>query len=171
MLNKLSLRMINFLAMLSVVGLLAFAIYLQNVKGLIPCPLCMVQRYAFYAMAILFFIGIFLPSTKWPLRIQSILLVLCAGVGLVAAGRQIWLIHFASYIPPCGADFYYMLHNLPFGQFIFELINGQGDCAKEEWFLFGVGIVTWSTLGLLFFFILGCLMPWLPKYLPANRVS
>src|SRR5258708_20188406 len=32
-------------------GLLAFGYYLQEYKGLDPCPMCILQRYAFFAIA------------------------------------------------------------------------------------------------------------------------
>ena len=34
------------------VGLLAFASYLQHVQGLEPCPMCILQRYAFFAIGL-----------------------------------------------------------------------------------------------------------------------
>lgn len=160
----LSYRVVNFLSFMVISALLAFAIYLQDVQGLVPCPLCMIQRFAFYGMALLFLVGIFLPNKKWMTVSHAALLLLCGLVGLLAAGKQLWLIHFASYVPPCGADFYYMLQNLPFGQILFELIHGQGDCAKEEWFFMGVGIVTWSSLALLGFFLLSAALPWWRQY-------
>ena len=39
------------------VGLLSFGLYLQHVVGLEPCPMCIVQRYAMTALALIALVG------------------------------------------------------------------------------------------------------------------
>ena len=46
-------RRIYGLTALVAVLLLAFGLYLQHVVGLEPCPMCVVQRYAFVLVALL----------------------------------------------------------------------------------------------------------------------
>jgi disulfide bond formation protein DsbB len=46
-------RRIYGLTALVAVLLLAFGLYLQHVDGLVPCPMCIVQRYAFVLVALL----------------------------------------------------------------------------------------------------------------------
>lgn len=155
MFKFLSIRLVNFLALVAVVALLALASYLQRVKGLEPCPLCMVQRLFFFALAATFFIGILLPTWVWPVRIHNVFVILFAGLGLAAVGRQLWLIHFSNTVASCGADFYYMLTNLPLGELFAQVMQGQGDCTKEAWHILGISLPEWSGLAFLFFLGIG----------------
>ena len=51
-LARLPLRVLA-LALFAVCGaLLAFGLYLQHVKGIEPCPMCIVQRYALVLVAV-----------------------------------------------------------------------------------------------------------------------
>src|SRR3990167_8115825 len=110
MLKKIPVRLVNSLSCLAVIILLALASYLQRVKGLEPCPLCMVQRLVFIGMAILFFIGIFLPTRSCVVKVHYSFILLLVLLGLAAVFRQLWLIHFSAVaVPSCGADFYYMV--------------------------------------------------------------
>src|SRR4051794_22258340 len=38
---------------LAALGLVGFALYLQHVKQMQPCPLCIIQRYAFIGVALI----------------------------------------------------------------------------------------------------------------------
>ena len=46
------------------IGLLSFGLYLQHVVGLVPCPMCIVQRYAMVLMALVAVLGAGLPGRK-----------------------------------------------------------------------------------------------------------
>ena len=151
MLKNISIRLVNLLLLIAVVGLLALASYLQHVKGLEPCPLCMVQRLAFMGLAALFFIGIFLPTKPTVTKIHNGLIILIAGLGLAAAFRQLWLIHFSTAIASCGADFYYMVQHLPLGELFSQIAYGHGDCTRDAWKILGIGLPAWSAVGLFFF--------------------
>ncbi len=154
MLKNIPVRLVNVLSCLAVVILLALASYLQRVKGLEPCPLCMVQRLIFIGMAILFFIGIFLPARPRVVKVHYSFVLLLVSLGLVAVFRQLWLIHFsAEQVPSCGADFYYMVQHLPWGQVLSEIVQGQGDCARDVWKVAGIGLPAWSALAFLFFWV------------------
>ena len=152
--NYLSVRWVNFLCFIAVLMLLAGASYLQHVKGLQPCPLCMVQRLAFIAMAGLFFLGIILPSISWVVKVHNGLIFIVAALGLAAALRQLWLLHFMPPLSDCGADFFYLLQHLPFNQLLTEILQGQGDCAKESWRLLGVSLPAWSAIDIAAFMLI-----------------
>ena len=72
------------------VAMLAFGLYLQHVVGLEPCPMCIVQRYALVAVAVL--AGLAAASRAKGLQIGAgLLLLLSAGFGAFVAARQSWL--------------------------------------------------------------------------------
>ena len=45
-------RRVMVAVLLACLGLLAFGLYLQEVVGLVPCPMCIVQRYALILIAV-----------------------------------------------------------------------------------------------------------------------
>ena len=139
-------------------ALLAYGYFLQYVRGLEPCPLCLVQRGFYYAVA-----GIFvLAAAHRPGRIggavYGALAVLFAAGGLATASRQVWLQHLpADQVPQCGPDLFFMLENLPLAQTLKKLVAGSGECAKVDWTFLGFSIAEWS---LLWFALLGLYALW-----------
>ncbi|MBI5448292.1 MAG: disulfide bond formation protein B [Gammaproteobacteria bacterium] len=155
MFNYLSIRVVNFLSFLAIVGLLGMAVYLQRVLSLEPCSLCILQRLIFILLAFVFLVGVVLPTRLWVIRIHAVFVVMVAILGLVAVGRQLWLIYFATTVTPCGVDFNYLLANLPWHELLRQMLEGGSDCTKETWRLFGVGLPEWSGLAFLFFLGIG----------------
>ena len=154
--NYFSVRFINFWAFLIIIILLSAAMVLQKFIGLEPCPLCIAQRIIFFGLGILFLIGIFLPTSVWTRRIHSLLILIMALLGVLLAARQIWIRHLPpGHIPPCAADFYYMVKYFPFKQTLLALIQGTAECTKDTWTLFGIDLPTWSLLWFVFFMMVG----------------
>ena len=125
-------------------GLLGFAYYLQYVKGLEPCPLCLVQRGFFYGvMATLVVAAI---HGRGALAYGIVAALFAAG-GLATAGRQVWLQHLPpERVPACGPDLFYMLDNFPLSRVLKTLLEGTGECAKVDWTFLGLSIAEWSLL-------------------------
>ena len=122
--------------------LLAFAYYLQYVQHLEPCPLCYVQRWAFYAILAVFVIAAIHGRRA---LIYGCLVTLFAAGGLSAAIRQVWLQHLpADKVPQCGPDLIFMLKNFPLGDTLSNLVQGSGECAKVDWTFLGFSIAEWS---------------------------
>ena len=65
------------------VAMLAFGLYLQHVVGLEPCPMCIVQRYAIMALAVLATLAWATRKGSRPLTYASLLF---AGFGAFPAG-------------------------------------------------------------------------------------
>ena len=70
------MRLKNFLGFIIVLALIIAALAIQSIKHLDPCPLCILQRVAFIAMAGVFFIFALLPQRLYLARLQGILLLL-----------------------------------------------------------------------------------------------
>ncbi len=70
--------------------LLAFGMYLQHVVGLEPCPMCIVQRYAFVLVALLAAFAATRSSPRAWLGL-GILILLISGFGAFVAARQSYL--------------------------------------------------------------------------------
>ena len=82
-------RWYYFGELLLVIGLLAFAYYLEFYQGLVPCALCEVQRLIFVLLGSLFLISTLLPLKKWVQISANGLISLTALLGILFAGRQV----------------------------------------------------------------------------------
>src|SRR5689334_7063401 len=93
------------------VALIAYALYLQHVLGLEPCPMCILQRYAFIAIAIVAVVGaIHRPRSLAGFTTYGCLIVLFAMAGGGVSIRHSWLQHFPTKSFSCGADLGYLLN-------------------------------------------------------------
>lgn len=132
-------------ALLSVacVGLLAFGLYLQHGVGLVPCPMCIVQRYALFLIAII--AGITGASSKKRVHVGgTLVLLVAAGFGAFVAARQSWLQWFPPEVVTCGRDFYGMIETFPLQRAIPMIFKGGGDCTVVDWTFLGGSIANWS---------------------------
>lgn len=134
-------------ALLSIVclGLLAFGLYLQHAVGLVPCPMCIVQRYALVLIALI--AGLTATSSKKGIHIGgAVLLLVTAGFGAYVAARQSWLQWYPPEVVSCGRDFYGMIETFPLQRVIPMIFKGGGDCSKVDWTFLGGSIANWSFL-------------------------
>ena len=138
-------RRVFALITLVCVALLAYGLYLQHVEGLEPCPMCVVQRYALFAVAIIGAIAAF-SSRKGVHLGSGALLVLAAGFGAFVAARQSWLQWYPPDVASCGRDFYGMIETFPLQRAIPMIFKGGGDCTKVDWTFLGRSIANWSFL-------------------------
>ncbi|OGT61536.1 MAG: hypothetical protein A3E85_05510 [Gammaproteobacteria bacterium RIFCSPHIGHO2_12_FULL_45_12] len=148
-----SIRSIYIFCFLAVSGLLGTGMFIQYVDGIMPCPLCLLQRFSFGLLGILFFIGIFLSSRNAGRKIMAFLAAMVALTGAILAARQIWLQHF----PPmtaneCGASLQYMLKALPLQEVLRKIFFGaNAECAEKSWQFLSMDMANWSLLFFLFF--------------------
>jgi len=151
-----SARVACALAALAGAGLLGFGYYLQHVKGLEPCPLCLVQRAFFYMLIVVFMICAFHGPLGWGRRLYGFVAMLFAAGGFAAASRQVWLQHLpADKVPACGPDLQFMLENLPLSRTLEKLFAGSGQCAEVQWTFLGFSIAEWALAWFAAFFLLG----------------
>ena len=142
-LNLMTARQGWVLLLLGCVGPLGFALYLQHVVGLEPCPMCIVQRYAMTVLALIAVIG----SVVTHKRAGQVLVavgVLTAGFGAFVAARQSWLQWYPPNIVSCGRDFYGMIEAFPLQRTIPLIFRGSGDCTKIDWTFLGGSIANWT---------------------------
>lgn len=126
------------------VGMLAFGIlYLQEVVGLVPCPMCIVQRYALIGIAVLAALTA-LSANRSAHVTGAALILLTAGFGAFVAARQSWLQWYPPEIVSCGRDFYGMIESFPLKRALPMIFRGSGDCTKVDWTFLGGSIANWS---------------------------
>ena len=141
------------------VALLSFGIYLQQVVGLVPCPMCIVQRYALLLVALI--AGLTAVCSRKGLQITGAsLLLLTSGFGGFVAARQSWLQWFPPEVASCGRDFYGMIEAFPLQRALPMIFKGGGDCIKVDWTFLGGSIANWSFVCFSGIAVLACLLIW-----------
>lgn len=127
-------------------GLLAFGIlYLQNVVGLEPCPMCIVQRYALILVIIVAVIAAVMSGDRGQAIAIVVMGALAAGGAFVAA-RQSFLQWYPPEVMSCGRDLYGMIESFPLKRVIPMIFKGSGDCSAVDWSFLGLTIANWSFL-------------------------
>lgn len=142
-----SSRQLFLLGFLGCSALIAMALYLEHIVGLVPCPLCHVQRFA----VVLFAVICLLASVHNPLslgrRIYAGLALLTAAFGIATAGRQIWLQGLPEdQLPACLPPLEFMLEAFPLQDIISKMLHGTADCAEVNWTLLGLNIAQLSMI-------------------------
>ena len=125
-------------------GLIGAALLLQHFVGLDPCPLCIFQRIAYFAVALFALLAASLSprsSSRWwgGLALMSAL----TGVGI--AGWHVWL-QLNPQGMSCGPGLATMLESFPLTEVLPKVFRGSGDCSESAWTLLGLTIAEWSLL-------------------------
>ena len=143
-----------FAAMFAVcAGLVGFGLFLQHGKGLEPCPMCILQRYAFVAIAVTALLAAIHDPLTIGRRVYGGLLALAAAAGGGVAMRHVYLEHNPPQIYDCGADFGYMLESFPLADLLPMIFKGTGDCTKVPWRFLGLSIAEWALVWFAIFLI------------------
>jgi disulfide bond formation protein DsbB len=133
------------LGFLVCVGLMGYALYLQYVEGIEPCPLCMLQRICVTAMGVVFLVAAFHNPGRVGAGVYALLQLLIGGAGAAIAARQVWLQSLPKdQVPACGMGLDYMLETLPFTDVLRNVLEGSGECAEKGWELLHLSIAGWT---------------------------
>ena len=126
------------------VALLVAAYYLQYSQGQQPCPLCILQRYVYLAIAVV----ALLAATVGPARVGAMVVAGVLGLfAAVGAGLAIWQVSKGDTMASCLTD--------PVGEFVYalpmrgwwpEFLAAYGGCADKYPPIFGVSVPLWSLI-------------------------
>ena len=134
------------------VSLLAYAIYyLQEEMGLEPCPMCILQRYAFIAVGTTALVAAIHGPKGRGLKVYSFLIVLFAIGGAGVAIRHSLLQHFPPKVETCGSDLGFLMGNFPLSQAIPKIFAGTGSCSAIDWRVLGLTIPEWALVWFVMF--------------------
>ena len=135
-------------------GLIALALYLQEQEGLEPCPMCILQRYAFILIGIVALAAAIHGPRGIALKIYGALVTLLAIAGGGVAIRHSYLQHFPPQTETCGADLDFLMGNFPLSQALPKVFAGTGSCSKVDWTLLGLSIPEWALVWYAIFAVL-----------------
>jgi disulfide bond formation protein DsbB len=126
-------------------GLIAYALYLQYVEGLEPCPLCVFQRICVIGMGLVFIIAAIHNPGRPGATAYALLQLIIGGAGIAFATRQVWLQSLPKdQVPACGMGLSYMLDTLPFTDVFRKVLEGSGECAEKGWEFLHLSIAGWT---------------------------
>jgi disulfide bond formation protein DsbB len=147
--TRFTFRQWSLAGFLACAGAMAFVIvYIQHVLGLEPCPLCVAQRVAMVATALVFLgAAIHAPRGRGAWAWSGLAALTAAG-GAGIAGRHVWLQGLPpDQVPACGPTLEYLMEMLPFTDVIRTVLRGDGNCAVIDWSFLGLSLPGWSLVG------------------------
>jgi disulfide bond formation protein DsbB len=146
-------RLIHSFIFIVCAGLMGFAIYLQHVEGLEPCPMCILQRYAFIIVGLIALAAAAHNPRGWSRWVYGTALIVAAGLGGGVAARHVWLEHNPPNVYDCGADLGYMVDSFPLAEALPMIFRGGGDCTKVLWRFLGLSIAEWALVWFAIFIV------------------
>jgi disulfide bond formation protein DsbB len=144
-------RLTNLAGLLACAGLLAYAyFYAQLHLGLVPCPLCMFQRFGVALLGGVFLVACLHDPKGWGARVYAVLLGLAALLTAGIAARHLYVQHLPpGMVPSCGAPLEYMVKIMPLTTVIAKVLSGSGECAVVNWQFLGLAMPGWVLLAAL----------------------
>jgi disulfide bond formation protein DsbB len=133
----------NLLLLIGAVSfaLVGAALYLQHAKDMLPCPLCVIQRYLFLAVGICSLLGAFAGKIK----AGAALALLGALGGLGVVGKHLYVLAHPGF--SCGIDpMETALNKIPTATMLPWLFRAEGLCENALDTLFGLSIPQWSAV-------------------------
>jgi disulfide bond formation protein DsbB len=122
-------------------ALVGVALYLQHVKDLLPCPLCVIQRYLFLAVGVCSLVGAFAGK----IRLGAGLALLGALGGLGVVGKHLYVLANPGF--SCGIDpMETILNKIPTATLMPWLFRADGLCEDARDTLLGLSIPQWSAV-------------------------
>lgn len=138
-------RITALFGLVACICVLSTAYYLEQQYMLASCPLCILQRVIFMAMAVVFAYGCIGKLAGGMRYVYSSSLIIFSTLGMAIAGRQLWLQYFA---PPqklsCSASIQRLMELYPIFDVLKIILTGSGECAAIDFTILGLSIAAWS---------------------------
>ena len=139
-----SQRLFFFIISGTSVLLIFAALALQYLENIAPCPMCILQRFAFIAIAIIAFgAGIHNPA-KGGKFYYFIIIISCCLAGAAISIRHLYLENNPPESFDCGADLGYLLEAFPLTKIFPMIFSGTGDCSEVPWTFMGMSLAAWA---------------------------
>lgn len=144
-----STRTGNFLGFFACAGLMAYALYVQYVMGLEPCPLCIFQRVAVIALGFVFLVAALHNPGRAGAKAYGVLQLVVALAGIAISIRHAWIqAQPPGTVAACGAGLSYMLEVNPLTDVIKKVLTGSGECGRVDWRFLGLSMPWWVLFSL-----------------------
>lgn len=122
-------------------ALIAVALYLQHVLQMLPCPLCVIQRYMFLAIGVASLVA----AISGKVRVGTMLALLAGLGGLATVGKHLYVIANPGF--SCGIDpMETFLNKIPTAEYLPWVFRADGLCEGATDSLLGLAIPQWSAV-------------------------
>lgn len=149
---KLAIRFLFLFLFLSCALLLGTAMTLQTTQHLLPCPLCVAQRIAYWLVGLTALIAFIHHPASRARRWYAGLIAAYSLAGATVAAHHIWVIHHPT-DAGCGiSPEEKFLNALPLAHWWPAMFEANGDCAKVTWRFLSLTMPDWSLVCFLLFF-------------------
>jgi disulfide bond formation protein DsbB len=114
-----------------------FAQYYQNIE---PCPLCLLQRLTVFIITIFSLIFMLHNPKNLLIKVYSLIIISFSLFGIKVAYQHLHLISLPENQQPqsCGLPLNIVFNKLPFLKFINYILQGDAECSKINWTIFGI---------------------------------
>lgn len=122
-------------------ALVGAALYLQHAKDMLPCPLCVIQRYLFLGIALASLVG----ALSGRVKAGAAAALICALGGLGVVGKHLYVLAHPGF--SCGIDpMETMLNKIPTATMLPWLFRADGLCEAATDTVFGLSVPQWSAV-------------------------
>jgi disulfide bond formation protein DsbB len=157
--SRLRQRPLFLAAFLICAVLIATALTMQYALKLEPCPLCIFQRVFVIALGAIALVAAIHDPRLAGRRVYGVLIVVFGVLGMIVAGRHVWLQNLpADQVPECGPGLEYMLNAFPLTEALSLVFRGSGEGADVQWVFLGLTIPGWTLVIFTAFTIFGLLL-------------
>ena len=144
MFSLLTARRFHGLVAVVAFALLAVAFYMEYQMGLEPCPLCMLQRIAFFCIGVVALISAVHRAAS-ATKFYAIGVVIFSLLGAALSLRHLYLQNLPTEeLPACLPGLGYMLEVFPWQEIMQAMIMGTGECGDVLWTFLGLSIPGWT---------------------------
>jgi disulfide bond formation protein DsbB len=129
-------------------------VLLAELLRLAACPLCIIQRTLYLALAAIAAVGVAVHARPLASRFAALAMVLIAATGIFVAGYQVWIQRFApsTNCSPYPTWWEEMVDRA--GEVVPLLFRANGLCSDPAWKFLGLSIADWSLAWFSFFLLI-----------------
>ena len=133
-------------------ALLAEALILQHLQGQAPCPLCVLQREAFFLTGVIALAAAVHNPQPRGAAIYAAAMALAALSGLGVAIWHVWTLYHPKF--GCGIDVMeQIVNNLPTAKLLPFIFYASGDCSARHDPILGLMVPEWSLVWFMLLFL------------------
>lgn len=143
-------RALNAGGAVACTAMLAYALYAQYGLGLEPCPLCIFQRVALFALGCIFLAAALQHPRGGGRYVYATLAGIAALTTAALATRHLYIqSQPPGSIASCGAPLDVMLRFSPLTEVVRKVLVGGGECSQVNWSFAGLAMPAWVLLAAL----------------------
>ena len=145
-----------FLLFFCVCGIL-FALFMQHIVGVQPCPLCIIQRVELILVGFFAAFALVFSRFRRMLQVGLSLSALFSVLGFLTAGWQVYIQANPPEFAECGPGIGYIFANFPISEAIPVIFSPYSDCAIASYIIPNLLTIPQSSLlAFIFTFFVAC---------------